>query len=92
MTLSKPIIRMCVITRNRKERSQLVKITRSDNKWQINNDNHLEGRSLYLDLTAKDVIKKFIKQQRRFKIEDANMQELVEILTRLNEEQNAENI
>lgn len=83
---------MCVITRNRKERSQLVKITRSDNKWQINNDNHLEGRSLYLDLTAKDVIKKFIKQQRRFKIEDANMQELVEILTRLNEEQNAENI
>lgn len=80
---------MCVVTRNRKERSELVKITRQENKWFINNDHKLEGRSIYLDLEAPKVLEKFSKQQRRFKIDDENMQELIEALKILNEDQNA---
>ncbi len=89
MTSSKQIIRMCVVTRNRKERDKLVKITRKDNQWFINNDHKIEGRSIYLDLEAPKVLEKFSKQQRRFKIEDENMMQLVDALKILNEDQNA---
>lgn len=80
---------MCVVSRNRKERSELVKITRQENHWLINLNHQLEGRSIYLDLTVPNVIEKFAKQQRRFKIDDENMQELTNALKTLNEEQNA---
>ncbi len=80
---------MCVVTRNRKERDKLVKITRKDNQWFINNDHKIEGRSIYLDLEAPKVLEKFSKQQRRFKIEDENMMQLVDALKILNEDQNA---
>ncbi len=92
MTSSNPVIRMCVVTRSRKDRTELVKITRQANQWFINNDNKLFGRSIYLDLSETKVIEKFMKQQRRFKIEDDNMEELVRALKILNEEKNAENL
>ncbi len=80
---------MCVVTRNRKERSQLVRITKTDDVWLINQDNKLEGRSIYLDLETDKVLEKFTKQQRRFKINDENMKELICELTSYRGNENA---
>ncbi len=80
MTSSNPIIRMCVVTRTRKERSELIRITKKNDVWQINDNNEIEGRSIYLDISQDKVIEKFVKQQRRFKINDENMKELISAL------------
>ncbi len=88
MISSKQIVRMCVITRTRKNRDELVRMTKIDGVWQFNNDNKIEGRSIYLDLSQNKVIQKFEKQQRRFKINDENMQEIVRELKRMKDAQN----
>ncbi len=88
MTSSKQVTRMCAVTRTRKKRSELIRITKKNDNWHLNMDNKLEGRSLYLDISQNKVIEKFEKQQRRFKINDENMQEIVMELKRMRDAQN----
>lgn len=88
MTSSRQVTRMCAITRTRKNRNELVRITRQNDVWKINSDNKIEGRSIYLDLSQNKIIQKFEKQQRRFKINDENMQEIVTELKRMRDAQN----
>lgn len=88
MTSSRQVTRMCAITRTRKNRNELVRITRQNDVWKINSDNEIEGRSIYLDLSQNKIIQKFEKQQRRFKINDENMQEIVTELKRMRDAQN----
>ncbi len=71
--------RMCVITRVRKPKTSLIKITRIDNKWLIDKDYQLFGRSIYLDLNAQ-VLDKFKKQNRRFRIEKNNFDQIIKQL------------
>ncbi len=63
--------RMCVITRKRKPRKELIKITRVDNIWYVDANQTMFGRSIYIDLNDA-TFNKFQKQQKRFKIEDDN--------------------
>ncbi len=88
MTSSRQVTRMCAITRRRKNRNELVRITRQNDVWKINSNNEIEGRSIYLDLSQNKIIQKFEKQQRRFKINDENMQEIVTELKRMRDAQN----
>lgn len=74
--------RMCVITRERKHKSELIKITRIKDKWYVDHEQKLFGRSIYLDLD-KNVLKKFSKQSKRFKFEKSNFEEIIEQLEEL---------
>lgn len=58
-------IRMCVVTRKRETRENLIQITKINNEWQINNKAY-QGRSIYL-LEDSNVIKKFLKQKKKIK-------------------------
>ncbi len=71
--------RMCVITRVRKQKTELVKITRIQNIWYLDKKYEMFGRSIYLDLNA-EVLKKFSKQARRFKINNDNFEQLLKQL------------
>lgn len=75
-------IRMCVVTRARKHKNELVKITRINNHWQVDKNNSLFGRSIYLDLNDAS-LSKFKKQQRRFKMSDDNFNEIINQLEEL---------
>ncbi len=71
--------RMCVITRIRKHKSELVKITKVQNIWYIDKNYEMFGRSIYLDLNP-EVLKKFSKQIRRFKIDKENFEQILKQL------------
>lgn len=75
MTLS----RTCIISREKKQRSELLKITRVNNYYYIDEEQKLHGRSFYLDPHAKD-LKKIKKQQRRFNMSDENFAEIIKYL------------
>ncbi len=72
MTLS----RMCVITRVKKQRHELVKITKVNNNWFLDEDQKLFGRSIYIDLNEHTLFK-FSKQQKRFKMTDEEFQTIL---------------
>ena len=65
MTLS----RMCIISRVRLPRNEMIKITRVKNEWLVDEEQKLFGRSIYFVLNAEN-IKKFEKQKKRFKMSD----------------------
>ncbi|MGL5021200.1 MAG: DUF448 domain-containing protein [Mycoplasmatales bacterium] len=72
MTLS----RMCVITRRRKLRKTLTKITRIDNFWFVDIEQKLHGRSIYIDLN-QETLEKFTKQIKRFKMTPDNQKHVI---------------
>ncbi len=75
--------RMCVITRVRKTRSELVKITRVKNEWVVDHNQKLFGRSIYIDLND-NTLKKFQKQQKRFKFSNQEFENIVSELIKIN--------
>lgn len=85
MTLSNT--RMCVITRKKKNKSELIKITKIKDHWYLDLKQQLFGRSFYLILDETN-INKLSKQQKRFKMsnEDFNL-----IITGLKEQLEKEN-
>ena len=72
MTLS----RMCVITRCRKTRRELTKITKLDGFWVVDIEQNLHGRSIYIDLN-QETLEKFIKQIKRFKMTPDNQKQVI---------------
>ncbi len=77
MTLSNQ--RMCVVTRERKNKTDLIKITRVKDRWYVDQNQQLFGRSIYLILNENNV-ERFSKQARRFKIEKENFTEIMKQL------------
>ncbi len=60
VTLSKK--RMCIITRDKLELKELIRITNVNGIWQIN-DLPYQGRSFYLR-KDKEIIQKFLKRKK----------------------------
>lgn len=73
---------MCVICRKKQDPDLMIKITRVDGYWYVNNDNCYKGRSFYVDLDPSH-IEKLKKQTRRFLMSDANMEEIIKTLEQL---------
>jgi len=80
MTLS----RMCIISRVRLPRNEMIKITRVKNEWLVDEEQKLFGRSIYFVLNAEN-IKKFEKQKKRFKMSDENFEEVKKQIVELYE-------
>jgi predicted RNA-binding protein YlxR (DUF448 family) len=73
---------MCVITRKRKLKNELLKITKINEYWYVDIDQILHGRSIYMDL-SKSNFEKFKLQRRRFKISEENFVDILETLEEL---------
>ncbi len=86
--MSLTLSRMCVVTRVRKHRQELVKITRVRDVWQVDHEQKLFGRSIYIDLNDKS-LERFKKQQKRFKINELEFNTIIEELSTLNEQKNS---
>ena len=80
MTLS----RMCVITRERNNRNEMVKITRINESWIVDKNQDMFVRSFYFTLTLEN-IQKIEKQKKRFKISDDNFVDIKKALMELYE-------
>lgn len=76
------LYRMCVITRQRKIRNELLKITKIKDYWYVDLDQTLHGRSIYIDL-SQNTLEKFKLQRRRFKISEVNFGEITAIMEEL---------
>ena len=62
--------RTCVITREKKEKKDLIKITKlKENGWVLDLEQKHFGRSIYINLSS-ETFDKFKKQRKRFKIEE----------------------
>ena len=70
--------RMCVVTRNKKTKKELIQITNYDKKWIINKATYL-GRSFYITKDKK-VILKFLenKKYKKFQIDEVLKEELTQ--------------
>lgn len=75
MTLS----RTCIISREKKHRSELLKITRVNDYYYIDEDQKMFGRSFYLDPTSSE-LKRIKKQRKRFNMSDENFEEIITYL------------
>lgn len=75
MTLS----RTCIVTREKKNRCELLKITKVDDYYYVDESQTLHGRSFYLDTNSKDIVR-FKKQRKRFKMSDENFDEIIKYL------------
>ena len=74
--------RTCVVCRKKEEPCNFIRITRVNNDWFINNDNKLQGRSIYLHQDI-DHINRFKNQKQRFNINDENFECLIKELENL---------
>ncbi len=72
--------RMCVVSRQKIETKNLLRITNINGEWKIN-DVPYKGRSFYLQ-KDKEVIKKFLNKKktniRNFNLNDSLKEELLE--------------
>lgn len=75
MTSSKQL-RTCVVTRVSLKKDQLIKITRVRGVWMVDVEQKLDGRSIYLTRDKKALIR-FKKQQKRFKIDDLQWNDII---------------
>ncbi len=77
VTLSKK--RMCVLSREKKDLNELLRITNIKGDWKIN-DEPYKGRSFYLQ-KDEEVIKKFLKKKkfniRNFTLNESLKEELL---------------
>jgi len=71
MTLS----RMCIISKVKKPRNEMLKITKVNNEWFVDEEQKFFGRSIYLVLNLEN-IEKFEKQKKRFKMSEANFEKV----------------
>ncbi len=76
------LYRMCVITRKKKIRNELLKITKINDYWYVDVDQTLHGRSFYIDF-SQNTFDKFKLQRRRFKISEQNFIEINAIMEEL---------
>ncbi len=77
------LYRMCIVSRKRVNRSKLIKITKINHEWQVDEKQNLFGRSFYLDLNDVN-LEKFKNQRKRLKIESANLVVIINTLKELN--------
>jgi len=72
--------RICAITRDKYQKEKLIKVTRVANVWQVDLKQKLDGRSIYLSYD-QEVLNKFKKQKRRFKMTDQEHNQIIEEIT-----------
>ncbi len=71
--------RMCVVTRQRQNKNDLIKITNDNGTWKLTNEDYL-GRSIYLK-KDKEIINKFLTKKikcKNFVMNDKLKEELFE--------------
>ena len=78
------LFRTCIVTKEKKHRDKLLKITRINNYWYFDEDKKLDGRSFYLN-NDKDNLKRLKKMFKRFKMTKENMEEIIEHIEGYNE-------
>lgn len=71
--------RTCIISRTKKPRNELLKITRVNDYYHIDENQVLHGRSFYVDPTCKELWK-IKKQRKRFSMSDENFDEIIAYL------------